>query len=323
MPNYVRSLLVLSLAAAIAAPAAKAAPTTPYLDGLRDAMQARYLDIPVTAPTDLLLERAALAKSLAAFRLPSSSVDGDLRIFLKAAKPVEGLATITSTPIPDELNTSFYAFRGYVGFERDALPAAIDALVDPVVHAKAQQGLDAADAALVLVDASTLMSVRAAQLRVAHAAVVNTAKLIAKATACRGSTARPGKAYVACFVDDTPFVPRLGGAAAGADGGADSRVSVTGYSRSAQDPALEISWDNGAFTGVGTYSLDGTSGALAVLVADGQTFVSESGQIVVTEFDPAARRIVGTFSGVVTSATFAQRVLTAGVFKTCYAVSKR
>jgi hypothetical protein len=159
-------------------------------------------------------------------------------------------------------------------------------------------------------------------LRFAIARIAALNARIDRATAPRGGPARPGRAYVACLVDDTPFVPRFGGSAAGADGGADSRVTVTGYG-SARQPALEISWDNGAFTGPGAYELDGTSGALIVLVADGITYMSDSGSLVVTGFDPVRHRIAGTFSGTVAAESGAHRTLSSGAFTAAYAISAR
>lgn len=322
MPQYVRALLVLVLSAAVAAPAAKAAPVTPYLDFLREAIQARHDSIADDAPTDLLAERDALALSLEAFNARSTSLDGDLKMLQRAATPIESLETIVATPIHDELNTSFYALRGYVGGERDALSAAIDALVDPTLRQTASVDLATIDGALEAADGPNLTSTRATLLRTAHATFAKTSVAIARATAPRRGRARPGRAYVACFLDDTLFIPRFGGSSAGADGGAESRVTITGYG-SRTEPALEISWDNGAFTGAGTYALDGTSGALIVLVEGGVTYLSDSGSVVVTEFDLVTHRIAGTFTGTVATETGSRRVVENGAFTARYAIRRR
>ena len=322
MSQHVRAVLVVLLSAAVVSPVAKAAPVTPYLDFLRDAVQARFDSIPVDAPADRLAERDALALSLVALKARSRSIDGDLKMFQRAATPIETLEALATTPIPDELNTSFYAFRGYVGGERDELSLTIDALVDPAMRQSAAADLAAMDVALEVADGPNLTSTRATLLRTAHGAFLKRSAEIARATAPRRGRARPGKAYVACFVDDTLFVPRFGGSTAGADGGADSRVAVTGYG-SRLEPALEISWDNGAFTGPGTYALDGTSGALIVLVAGGATYQSDSGSVVVTEFDQATRRIAGTFTGTVATEAGSRRVLTNGAFTAVYATRAR
>jgi hypothetical protein len=322
MKRQVSALLALALGFALAAPEAKAEPSTAYLDGLRAAIQARYDSIPPNAPLSLVAERNALARSLAAFRAPSSSVAGDIRILHRVAKPIEGVETLAATPVADELNTAYSALHADVVAQRDELPAAVDALVSPRVHTKAQNGLEEADADLVLADVALLVSSKTILLRKAQAAVVRTKALLARATACRAGPARPGRAYVACFADETPWVPRFGGSAAGAEG-SEVRTTITGYGLSARDGALEISWDTGAFTGTGTYDLDGTSGAMVVLVADGETFASESGSVVVTKSDPLARRIEGTFTGTVASGSGARRALTGGVFTACYAITKR
>ena len=322
MKRQVSALLALVFCAALGAPAAKAEPSTSHLEALRAALQERYDSLPPNSPLNLIAERNALARSLAAFRAPSSSVAGDIRILHRVAKPIEGIETLASTTIPDELNTAYYALHAEVIARRDELPAQVDALVSPRVHERAQSGLEEADADLVLADVALLVGSKTILLRKANAAVVRTAATIARATACRAGPARPGRAYLACFVDGTAFVPRFGGSAAGAEG-SDLRTTVTGYGLSARDGALEISWDTGAFTGAGTYDLDGSSGAMVVLVADGETFASESGSVVVTNSDPAAHRIEGTFSGTVTSGSGARRLLTSGVFTACYAVTKR
>jgi hypothetical protein len=323
MRTRIVAMLALALAAAFAAPTAVADPSTSHLDALRAAIQARYDALPPNSPLNLLAERNALARSLAAFRAPSSSVAGDIRILHRVAKPIESVEALAATPISDELYTAYNALHAEVVARRDELPAAIGALVSPRVREKAGEGLQQADAELVLADVALLVSSKTILLRKAHAAVASTSARIARATACRGGTARPGRAYVACFVDDAPFVPRFGGSTAGADGGAETRVTVTGYGPAARDDALEISWDTGAFTGPGTYALDGTSGALVVLMVRGVAFIAQSGEVVVTEFDPAARRIAGTFSGVVENFEGGRRLLTGGVFKTCYAIAKR
>ena len=322
MKRQISALLALVLCAAFGAPAAEAEPSTAYLDGLRAAIQARFDSLPPDAPQNLLAERNALARSLAAFRAASSSVAGDIRILHRVAKPIEGVAALAATPITDEMTTAYSALHADVIARRDELPAQVDALVSPRVHERAQTGLEEADADLVLADVALLVGSKTILLRKANAAVARTAATIARATACRAGSARPGRAYLACFVDGTAFVPRFGGSAAGPEG-ADLRTTVTGYGLSARDGAIEISWDTGAFTGTGAYDLDGSSGAMVVLVADGETFASESGSVVVTKSDPAARRIEGTFSGTVASGSGSRRLLTSGVFTACYAVSKR
>jgi hypothetical protein len=322
MKRQVSALLAIVLFAAVAAPGAKAEPSTAHLDGLRAAIQARYDSLPPNSPLNLIAERNALARSLAAFRAPSSSVAGDIRMLHRVAKPIDGIETLAATPIPGELNTAYYALHADVVAQRDPLPAAVDALVNPRVHERARNGLEEADASLVLADVAVLVSTKTILLRKAQAAVVRTKALIARATACRAGPARPGRAYVACFVDESPWVPRFGGSAAGPEG-SEVRTTITGYGLSARDGALEISWDTGAFTGTGTYDLDGTSGAMVVLIADGETFASESGSVVVTKSDPSARRIEGTFTGTVASGSGARRLLSGGVFTACYAIAKR
>jgi hypothetical protein len=60
-----------------------------------------------------------------------------------------------------------------------------------------------------------------------------------------------------------------------------------------------------------------------VLVADGVTYLSDSGSVVVTEFDQETRRIAGTFTGTAAAASGARHVLSNGVFTALYAIKTR
>lgn len=310
-----RLLLFVAFAASLAG-TAPAAPSTTLLDELRTLLTSRRDAIGPGEPLDLQKERARLTKALAAFGAPSSSLEGDVKILGRVAKAVEGPPIDAAT---DVLLQRTIADLGRAAVPlRDALAAWIGTLIAPKLESVARGNLAGIDAAIdAAITGSGSVVARAPGLRSALAAIAATNAKIDRATACRGSAARPGKGRFACLVDDVPTSPDLGAGVALVDTGWPVELTLTGYGASARSDALSITWGTGAFTGTGSYDLDGSSGVLITLVEDGTIYYSVSGRVEVTAFDAVSRKVGGTFEGVLDSNSGAKHVLTRGTFSVC------
>jgi hypothetical protein len=309
--RFARRVVAASLLAASVAAGAAAYPTDETLDPLAALVQARYEFIPASSPPEQKRERGLLGKALAAYASRSSSLDSDLRIFQRMAKALDAAYAGEANEITSAALAAHAVFVAEIVAESDAVEARAQTVIAAAPAARVARALADADASLVLADSATRPGPKATLLRTALRHVRDASRRVERATAPRGSRARAGRGYVAGIVDDEPVVPRLGAGTVVLVGGQPEEVMLTGYGGRA---AIEISIGGGGFTGPGDYALDGTSGAMLVLVQDGETYVSDAGVLTVTEFDLGAQRIAGTFEGEVESIRAGRRSIERGVF---------
>jgi len=294
MRHLIRVVAASALAATLFV-SASAAPSTAHLDDLRTFMQTAHDAILPNAAESELIQRDALAKGLAALDARSTSLDGDVRMYGRIA------AAIETANVPDaeqHLQDAINGLHDDAVPLRDALAARVDALVPSKLASSSAHFLEAVDAAMARsIDGAEAFSQNAKDLHFALATIAATNARISKGTAPRGSPVRPGVGYFACLVGDAPYRPTFGSGRVKFDSLFVSEVTLTGYFASAAKGGVEISWSTGTFTGPGVYALDGTSGAFVVLNQNGQTFYSNGtgGQVTVTGYNPATKRITGTF----------------------------
>jgi hypothetical protein len=294
MRLIIRAVTASALAVALFVPAS-AAPSTAHLDDLRAFMQTAHDAILPNASETEIARLQALTKALAAFSLKSASLDGDVRMFGKIAAAIE----TANVPNADQhLQDAINGLHQDAVPLRDALAARIDALVPSKLATASAQFLAAIDTAMAnSISGAEAFSQNAKDLHLALTTIAATNARITKGTAPHGSALRPGVGYFACLVDGTAYQPAFGSGRVKFDSLLVSEVTLTGYFASAAKGGVEISWSTGSFTGPGVYPLDGNSGAFVVLTSGGQTFYSDGsgGQVTVTGYDPATKRITGSF----------------------------
>lgn len=313
MRFMIRAVAATALAAALFG-AASAAPFTTNFDDLRTYMETRRDAVLPNAPANELAQRAALVKGLAALNATSTSLDGDVRMFGKVAAAIESVQLPDAAP---HLESVVVALHDAAVPARDALAARIATLISPKLLGPAQTNLANIDASLN--SAATAVgefSLRAIDLHSALTTIAATNARISKGTAPRGSPVRPGIGYFVCLLDGVLYAPTFGSGRVRLDLGQPSEITLTGYFPSVSKGGIEIQWSTGTFTGPGTYALDGTSGAFVVLTQNGQTFFSDGsgGQVTVTDYNPATKRIAGTFDASLVSNNNDLRTIQKGFF---------
>jgi len=294
MRHLIRAVAASALAAALFV-TASAAPSTTHLDDLRAFMQTAHDAILPNASETEIARLDGLTKALAALNAKSTTLDGDVRMYGKIAAAIE---TLNVPDAEQHLQDAINGLHDDAVPLRDALAARIDTLVPSKLASASAQFLASIDAALASsIDGAEAFSQNAKDLHRALATIAATNARISRGTAPRGSALRPGVGYFACLVDGTTYRPAFGSGRVKLDSLFVSEVTLTGYFASAAKGGIEISWSTGSFTGTGVYPLDGTSGAFVVLNQGGQTFYSDGsgGQVTVTGYNPATKRITGTF----------------------------
>jgi hypothetical protein len=307
-------IALLAVAAALPLSAAGAAPFGTRLDPVRDRLAALRDAITPDSFQSELDKIPILDRALAAFGARSTSIDGDLRIFGRVAKALNQSA-VGPSELGGTMSDALFGLRADVLPSRDALAARIDGLVSPPLAAKSATSLAVIDNFLnASVAGPGTLGFQSQQLRTAIERIAAADARISRATAPRGSHARPGAGFFASLLDGAPYLPRFGSGVVELSGGQTSTVELVGYDARASAGGVQISWDTGAFTGPGDYALDGTSGAIVILVQRGATFYSDGGTVTVSEFDAAAHRVSGTFDVHLTSDSGAQHAITKGSF---------
>ena len=204
--------------------------------------------------------------------------------------------------ISTAMDTAVLGLAGEVEALRDALSARLAYVVNPGVTDHANATLLEVDAGLARArSGATPVVERAAWLSDALRAMASENAFLDRREMLRGAPrSRLGRGRLVAIADEEPFEPPYGGGHVTVDeAGAVTTLSVIGHGRRPSDPALEISWSTRAFAGTGTYQLNVETGVSAFLSAGTLRHYSWSGLVTVTEFDPAARRIAGTFDSLI------------------------
>jgi hypothetical protein len=301
MRHIVRTLAAAAFAAILAS-AAGAAPSTGYFEELRAYMQTRYDGILPNSSTDDIERRTSLAKGLAALKAKSTNLDGDVRMFGRIAAAID--RPLLRPEVGELLQDAIVKLQTDARPRRDALAARIDRILAPKLAASATNRLADIDASLNSAVATGSPYTMAAQdLLFALRTISATNAQINRATAPRGSAARPGVGFFECLADGARYAPQFGSGRVKMDNNFVSEVTLTGYFASEAKGGIEIQWSTGSFTSLGTYHLDGSSGAFIVLNRNGEVFWSDDtgGEVTVTYFDPVTKRIAGTFNATLVS----------------------
>ena len=299
---------------------ATAKPYTALLTPLTADLKQRLVVLKPQFDEVALIKKGLVKAALADMKDVSKSVADDLKILKDVARKIE-LAYGANDP---QLIAALDAFVARVKADRDAAVAKMPTVVKAQSEADARDLLDAATAAIARVEQRPAeldtVKLRADVLRGA-------AKSVASATAkIKSGSACDKRAYgsLRMKLDDVSERPTFGNAAfTYVQGtGAVESVVLQGYyyDRKAQDQyergAYRIHIYGVAFHGIGTYTIG--QGLDISRTEHGTTWIGDVGTVEVTSYDPAKRKIAGTFSATLRNvSTSATAEVTSGYFTFC------
>jgi hypothetical protein len=298
--------LAVPLVAAL--PPAGADPFTAHFDGLRAAMQTRFDALPLESPVFQARERRAIGVALQAMARTSVSVASDVKLFAAVAQRVE--APTAASP---EIQAALAATADGLGTEVDAARASfalsINDVLQPTLRTKLDRTLERVDVELLEADFADTVAGRAKAMLRAQRRMSSAAGLLARANACR-----LGRGYAASRADGTVVEAKRCGALVSFDTQETlTNVLVLGYDGADDPVTYRIEWATGMFTGTGLYEVTPTSGLYVSMDLGGGPVDAVQCLVLVTDFDPATRRIAGRFDGRLADGT----LFSSGRFRVC------
>lgn len=298
---------------AFAPGAAPAAPFTAHFEALRLAMQDRFDRLTPDSPVLQARERRALGAALAAIERPSASLATDLRLLATIADRIER-PTEEHPEIRAALAAAADALEADLRGRRDAFALRVGDVLAPAIRARLDRVLERVDADLAGTLPADPVTLRSRVLVRTEKRMAASERLFAKADACRGRRNALGSGYVASRVAGTVVEARRGGALVSLDdAGAATNFVVMGYDSADAPPTFRIEWATGVFTGVGPYEVTASSGVFVSVDSGAGPVDAVQCQVIVTDFDAAARTLAGRFDGRLADGTS----VTGGRFRVC------
>jgi len=305
----------LALAAPFVVPAAPAGadPFTAHFDALRTALQTRFDALTPESPVLQARERRAAGVALQWIARPSASFESDLKLLARVALRVEVPAAETPE-IQTALAAAAGGLRTDLGAARNLLALQVTDVLQSSLQAKLARALEKVDVELLAADAGTSVTERARGMVRTQRRMSSASQIVARANACRGKPGAMGRGYVASRIGGAVVEAERGGAIVSFDGTKTlTNVIVLGHGGADDPVTYRIEWATGVFTGTGLYDATAGSGVFVTVDDGGGPVDATECQLLVTEFDAAARRIAGRFDGRLADGT----LFSSGRFRVC------